>query len=100
MLSILLVSARKNTVVPLLRPVKGIDGTLIHEVPIAEGQDVTIGLVTANCDLEIWGPDAAEWKPERWLNPLPESVSEAHLPGVYSGMYVVLPHLLLFSARN
>jgi len=38
----------------------------------------------------MWGPDVYEWKPERWLNPLPESVTNARIPGVYS-------HLLTFN---
>ena len=33
-------------------------------------------------------PDALEWKPERWLSPLPQAVIDAHLPGVYSHLYV------------
>lgn len=85
---ILSCSARKAVTIPLHRPVKGTDGQLIHEVPIAEGQNVIIGISTANSDPAIWGPDAAEWKPERWLAPMPQSVTSAHLPGVYSGMYV------------
>jgi cytochrome P450 len=27
-----------------------------------------------------------EYKPERWLSPLPDSVADAALPGVYSQM--------------
>lgn len=40
----------------------------------------------SNCDKELWGEDAYEWKPERWMNPLPRAVEEAHIPGVYSHM--------------
>jgi hypothetical protein len=34
------------------------------------------------------GPDALEWKPERWLTPLPESIMESKVPGVYAHLYV------------
>ena len=29
-------------------------------------------------------PDALEWKPERWLSPLPESIMDSKIPGIYS----------------
>ena len=36
----------------------------------------------------MWGEDALEWKPERWLAPLPSTVADAKIPGVYSNLYV------------
>lgn len=48
-----------------------------------------------NRDKLIWGPTAEEWIPERWLELLPSSVAGAHLPSVYSNLYVNLsPHQL------
>lgn len=38
---------------------------------IPKGTTVYIASRTINQDKEIWGPDADEFKPERWLN-LPE----------------------------
>ncbi|EEB98095.1 hypothetical protein MPER_02458 [Moniliophthora perniciosa FA553] len=40
--------------------------------------------------MSLWGPDALEWKPERWLEPLPAVIPEARIPGVYS-------HLMTFN---
>ncbi len=40
----------------------------------------------ANDAPELWGDDAHEWKPERWLSPLPKAVEDAHIPGVYSNL--------------
>jgi cytochrome P450 len=35
---------------------------------------------------ETWGEDADEFKPERWLRELPQSVADARTPGIYSSM--------------
>jgi hypothetical protein len=45
-----------------------------------------LGLLGCNKDKLIWGDDALEWKPDRWLKPLPESVIAARIPGVYANL--------------
>lgn len=102
-------SARKPTTLPLLRPITGTDGQTIHSIPVAKNQGLIVGIAAANRDESIWGPDAREWKPERWLTlnsdrAQPdevglkggdewktgvldsESLKEAKYPGIYSGM--------------
>lgn len=69
---------------PLGKPVIGVDGREISEILIPAGTRITISLLHCNRDPELWGADASEWKPERWLNPLPQSVLNAKIPGVYS----------------
>lgn len=71
-------------ILPLSIPVRGVDGTLMHEIAVPKGTDITIGILAANRSTALWGPDAHEWKPERWLSPLPDTVTNAHIPGVYS----------------
>lgn len=67
-----------------------LDGkTEIREIQVPKGTGVIVSILGANLCKAIWGDDAEEWKPERWLKPLPESVAEAHLPGVYSQMSVI-----------
>lgn len=85
-------------------------------MPIAKNQGVIIGVAAANRDEQTWGPDAGEWRPERWLD-LDSAAGEEEeggasaveasrkdftrvkqdrdvkLPGVYSGMYVAPPPL-------
>ncbi|KAJ1307064.1 hypothetical protein OPQ81_008043 [Rhizoctonia solani] len=39
---------------------------------------------------QTWGDDADQFKPSRWLDPLPCSVTEARIPGVYSNMMTFL----------
>ncbi|KAJ7935175.1 cytochrome P450 [Mycena leptocephala] len=47
------------------------------------GTIVHIGIKAANTNRAVWGPDALEWKPNRWLAPLPQTVVDAQIPGVY-----------------
>jgi cytochrome P450 len=61
---------------------------MIDYVPIQAGTMVVVGAAAVNRDPAIWGPDADQWIPERWFKPLPETVMDAYLPGVYSHMLV------------
>ncbi|KAI0754390.1 cytochrome P450 [Daedaleopsis nitida] len=78
--------AQRDMVLPLSEPVRGVDGTLMSEIPIPKGTVVLVGVLGSNMNKRTWGSDAWEWKPERWLSPLPEAVTEAHIPGVYSNL--------------
>jgi len=62
----------------------------MNEIPIPKNTNVIISIYASNCNPEIWGPDSYEWNPERWLNPLPESVTDARIPGIYSHLYVLV----------
>ena len=62
----------------------------MKEIHVPKGTTIYIGIRASNLDKRIWGQDALEFKPERWLSPLPPSVTEAKIPGVYSHLYVVL----------
>ena len=57
---------------------------MIESIPVGKGMRVLTDLEASNCNKELWGEDAYEWKPERWLKPLPSALEEAHIPGVYS----------------
>ncbi|KZP08117.1 cytochrome P450 [Athelia psychrophila] len=76
--------ALKDTVLPLSQPIVGIDGTDIREIPIPKGTKLVVAIMRANRDSDIWGDDAQEWKPERWLASSPDKVANVHFPGVYS----------------
>lgn len=78
--------AKKDGVLPFATPVKTTDGQFITELFIPKGTSILISMRHCNTNPEIWGPDAAEWKPERWLQPLPETVAKARVPGVYANM--------------
>ena len=83
----MLLGTRKDVLLPLAWPILSSDGnTEITEIPIKKNTNVIISIIGSNRSKRIWGEDAEEWKPERWLKPLPESVAKAHMPGVYSSM--------------
>lgn len=59
---------------------------MMHEIHVPKGTVVFIGVLASNRNKAVWGDDALEWKPERWLSPLPDSVAEARIPGVFSSL--------------
>ncbi|KDR76351.1 hypothetical protein GALMADRAFT_67729, partial [Galerina marginata CBS 339.88] len=83
-------TTRHDVVLPISTPIRGIDGREMHEILVPNNTNVIIGVMAANRNSQIWGPDSYEWKPERWLKPLPDTVADAHLPGVYSHLMTFL----------
>ncbi|KAF7966366.1 hypothetical protein HWV62_38909 [Athelia sp. TMB] len=80
--------ARKDMILPLYKPIVGNDGKVMTELHVPKGTTIEIAIMKANCDPDIWGSDASEWKPERWLKKLPSSVADAHFPGVYANLWL------------
>ncbi|KAJ3912269.1 cytochrome P450 [Lentinula edodes] len=80
----------EDTIVPLSRPVRGVDGNEVTDIFLPRATTVIISILNANRDPELWGPDVLEWKPERWLSPLPDAIMNSKMPGVYS-------HLMTFN---
>lgn len=78
--------ARKDMVLPLSKSIIGRDGSHMDQVLVPNGCMVIVGIRSLNMSKEIWGDDAEEWKPKRWFKPLPQSVRETRIPGVYSNM--------------
>lgn len=58
----------------------------MNEIPVPKGTTMILSVRACNRSEAIWGEDALEWKPERWLLPLPESVTRARVPGIYSNL--------------
>jgi len=54
--------------VPLEFPVRSASGKEeISAIPVAKNQRLVISILAANHNKAVWGEDASEWKPERWL---------------------------------
>ncbi|KAI0669375.1 cytochrome P450 [Trametes maxima] len=78
--------AAKDTYLPLTTPVRSLDGTVMTEVPVPRGTVMILNLTGCNTDFELWGEDAYEWKPERWLGPPTQALENSRVPGVYSNL--------------
>ncbi|KAI0061900.1 cytochrome P450 [Artomyces pyxidatus] len=76
---------RSDMTVPLSRPLDTARGA-VSSLFIPHGTTVFINIAGINKDPDIWGADAMDWKPERWLARLPETVAEARIPSVYGNL--------------
>nr|ANC28039.1 cytochrome P450 [Polyporus umbellatus] len=83
---IILRHALEDFVLPLSAPIRGTDGSTLNEVFIPKDTPVFVHFQASNTSRRLWGEDAYEWKPERWLAPLPEALEDARVPGVYSNL--------------
>lgn len=72
-----------DVILPFSEPIMGTDGSTLREILVPRGTSIMVGIMNCNRSKAIWGEDAEEWKPERWLNPMP-GVEKATIPGVYS----------------
>lgn len=70
--------AAKDDVIPLSAPLRLPTGELVDSVTITEGQQVTVPISCMNTAAAYWGPDAREFRPERWLSEegLPKKAQE------------------------
>ena len=80
--------APEDTMLPLSKPILGRNGETVDFVPVSKGTTLVIGIRASGRNKAVWGDDALEWKPERWLSPLPQSVAAAGIPGIYPNVYV------------
>jgi len=82
--------ARRDTTIPLLYPVLATDGvTQLTEIFVKAGTTVQVAMSESNLNTKTWGSDAREFRLERWLEPLPGTVTGASIPGIFS-------HLMTF----
>ncbi|KAI0263458.1 cytochrome P450 [Gloeopeniophorella convolvens] len=60
--------ASRDDVIPMAFPVFTESGERVTSIPIKRGTMVDISVAAYNRFPEVWGQDAAEWNPERFLN--------------------------------
>ncbi|KAJ7634696.1 cytochrome P450 [Roridomyces roridus] len=82
-------SAAEDDILPLSAPIQSATGRMVDNIFITKGTTVTVPIRCLNRSLEFWGPDAKEFKPDRWLNPSADPYKAQELQGYR--------HLLTFS---
>ncbi|KAJ6496408.1 cytochrome P450 [Mycena sanguinolenta] len=75
--------AMEDDIMPLAKPYIDPQGNSHDSLPIPKGQRIHVPILAINTDKEIWGEDAAEFRPERWEE-VPESVSA--IPSVWANL--------------
>lgn len=75
--------ATKDIVIPLGTPIRGKDGSMIDHINFTKGMRVTIPVISINRSTDVWGPDAAEFNPDRFDD---KSMPLQHVPGVYGNL--------------
>jgi cytochrome P450 len=86
---------QQDTTLPLQYPVESTDGTSISTIALKKGTQILVSIIASNRNKGVWGDDADEWRPERWVSSSSapdkqdisvENSSAVKYPGVYSSM--------------
>ncbi|KAH0839441.1 cytochrome P450 [Lanmaoa asiatica] len=59
--------AAVDDVIPLSKPVRTRSGKLVDHITVAKGTYLSVSVLSMNRSMALWGPDAKEFKPERWI---------------------------------
>jgi cytochrome P450 len=78
--------ALEDDILPLLKPIRTASGAMIDKIPIQKGTVLTTSLHYTNIAKSIWGADAAEFKPERWLDGKEVPPAAKEYPGYHHTM--------------
>ena len=65
------IRALRDAVIPVS------DGRTLH---VPAGTEILVNCHGLNTDPAVWGPDAQEWRPQRWSEPPPK----VEIPGIYA----------------
>ena len=68
--------AIEDDVVPLSEPIRTKSGELADSLTVAKGTLVAISIESMNRSAAIWGEDAKDFQPSRWLEDAPAKAKE------------------------
>nr|GAT45766.1 cytochrome P450 [Mycena chlorophos] len=76
--------ATKTDFIPLLVPVTDVNGCQRKEIRVEKGDKLYLPLRAINRSRDIWGSDAEQFRPERWLEGIPEAAKA--IPSAWSNI--------------
>ncbi|KIM28539.1 hypothetical protein M408DRAFT_23591 [Serendipita vermifera MAFF 305830] len=76
--------AEEDDVIPLDHEFIGRDGKARKHIRVKKGDNFIIPTGIMNRSQDVWGPDADEFNPDRWLVEMPAAVSK--IPGVWANL--------------
>ncbi|EJU05909.1 cytochrome P450 [Dacryopinax primogenitus] len=68
--------------IPVSRPYVDTNGKERTTISVKKGDGIFIPIRVVNRSTSLWGPDAGEFRPERWLREVPDAAN--HIPGVWA----------------
>ncbi|KIM28538.1 hypothetical protein M408DRAFT_16272 [Serendipita vermifera MAFF 305830] len=71
-------------IIPLEHEFIGKDGKPRKHIEVKKGDHFIIPIILMNRSRDVWGPDADEFNPDRWLADRPAAVSE--IPGLWANL--------------
>jgi hypothetical protein len=74
-----------DDILPLSTPLRGTDGKLHAEIAVSKDTVVVIDIATSNRRTDVWGADAEEFNPERWLKAGEDAMPLGKTPGMVYG---------------
>ncbi|TFK83083.1 cytochrome P450 [Polyporus arcularius HHB13444] len=58
----------KDAILPLQFPVRSTTGEEVTAIHVPAGTNIIMSILGSNHEKRVWGEDASDWRPERWLN--------------------------------
>ncbi|EEB91420.1 hypothetical protein MPER_10221 [Moniliophthora perniciosa FA553] len=77
--------ASADDVIPLSEPILASDGQYLSEIPVQKGQKTMISVCSYNRNKNVFGEDAHEFKPDRWLDNS-DKIQQGASVGVYANL--------------
>ncbi|KAJ3889400.1 cytochrome P450 [Lentinula edodes] len=78
--------AMKDDILPLGVPFTDQNGEVHNDIRVRKGDLFNIPVLAVNRSKALWGEDARDFKPERWLTPGGVPSTVASIPGVWGNM--------------
>ncbi|EMD32995.1 hypothetical protein CERSUDRAFT_99004 [Gelatoporia subvermispora B] len=72
-----------DDVLPLSKPITTLSGKVVQELPIPKGTRAVLSIIGHGRDKDVWGEDADQFNPERWLG---RKASRGPNVGVFSNL--------------